>query len=114
LHFAETHLAVDGGFDFDGDRDGVWVEGTAQAALAYRIAGDVDRSEQLLNGLQGDRAPSGLLYATRSERLSTGLSIDPTKTVADLFYFKRPHLGATAWAALAAMGWNPFVGKKVD
>ncbi len=114
LHFAEAHLAVDGGFDFDGDRDGVWVEGTAQAALAYRIAGNFNRSEQLLNGLQGDRAPSGLLYATRSERLSTGLSIDPTKAVADLFYFKRPHLGATAWAALAAMGWNPFVGKKVD
>jgi hypothetical protein len=114
LHFAETHLAVDGGFDFDGDRDGVWVEGTAQAVLAYRIAGNLDRTEQVLNALQGDRAPSGLLYATRSERLSTGLSIDPTKTVADLFYFRRPHLGATAWAALAATGWNPFVGKKVD
>jgi hypothetical protein len=114
LHFAETHLAVDGGFDFNGDRDGVWVEGTAQAALAYRIAGNFKRSAQLLDGLQADRAASGLFYATRSERVSTGLSIDPTKTEADFFYFKRPHLGATAWVALASTGWNPFLGRKVD
>jgi hypothetical protein len=114
LQFAETHLAVDNGFDFNGDRDGVWVEGTAQAALAYRIAGNSDRSARLLKTLQSDLAPSGLLYATRSPRVSTGLSIDPTKTEADFFYFRRPHLGATAWAALADAGWNPFTGRKVD
>jgi hypothetical protein len=114
LHFAETRLAVDGGFDFNGDRDGIWVEGTAQAALAYRIVGNSDRSAQLLDGLQIDRAVSGWFYATRHGRVSTGLSIDPTKTEADFFYFKRPHLGATAWVVLASIGWNPFVGRKVD
>ena len=114
LKYAEAHIAVDDGFDFNGDRDGVWVEGTAQASLAYRIAGDPARSAHLLKTLQGDRAPSGLLYATRSARVSTGLAIDPTTTEADFFYFKRPHLGATAWAALAATGWNPFTGRKVD
>jgi len=31
--FWRTHLAVEGGFDFNGDRDGLWVEGTAQASL---------------------------------------------------------------------------------
>jgi hypothetical protein len=114
LSFAATHLAVDDGFDFNGDRDGVWVEGTAQASLAYRIAGDPVRSAQLLNSLQADTAPSGFLNATRSGRVSTGLSVDPTKPKADFFYSKRPHLGATAWAALAALAWNPFTGKKVD
>jgi hypothetical protein len=114
LKFAETHLAVGGGFDFNGDRDGVWIEGTAQASLAYRIAGDPVRSRQLLNSLKGDRTASGFLNATRSGRVSTGLSIGPTSTKADFFYSQRPHLGATAWAALAASGWNPFVGKKVD
>jgi hypothetical protein len=114
LNFAATHLAVDDGFDFNGDRDGVWVEGTAQASLAYRIAGDHVRSAQLLNSLQADAAPSGFLNATRSGRVSTGLSVDPTKPKADFFYSRRPHLGATAWAALAALAWNPFTGKRVD
>jgi hypothetical protein len=114
LNFAATQMAVQDGFDFNGDRDGVWVEGTAQASLAYRIAGDPSRSEQLQMTLKGDRTPSGLLNATRSARVTTGLSIDPTKTEADFFYFKRPHLGATAWATLAAMAWNPFTGRKAD
>jgi len=115
LGFAEAHLAVDGGFDFNGDRDGVWVEGTAQAALAYRMVGDPAASQRLLAGLRADHTTSGLLNATRSGRLTTGLSIDPTgaTTTPDFFYYKRPHLGATAWAVLAEAGWNPFTGAKV-
>ena len=116
LNFAATHLAVKDGFDFNGDRDGLWVEGTAQASLAYRIAGDPRRSAQLLTTLEADRTPSGFLNATRGVRVSTGLSLDPTPaaTEADFFYFRRPHLGATAWATLAAMAWNPFTGSKVE
>jgi hypothetical protein len=115
LRFAESHLAVDDGFDFNGDRDGVWVEGTAQASLAYRIAGNSSRSAQILESLKADRASSGLLNATRLARITTGLSIDPTGAgQSDFFYFKRPHLGATAWATLAAAAWNPFTGGKVD
>jgi hypothetical protein len=116
LNFAATHLAVGDGFDFNGDRDGLWVEGTAQASLAYRIAGDPHRSAQLLTTLEADRTPSGFLNATRGARVSTGLSINPTPaaTEADFFYFRRPHLGATAWATLAATAWNPFTGRKVD
>ena len=114
LRFAETHLAVEDGFDFNGDRDGLWVEGTAQASVAYRIAGDTLRSAQLLTTVEADRTPSGYLNATRAARVSTGLSIDPTKTEPDFFYFRRPHLGATAWATLAASAWNPFTGRKLD
>jgi hypothetical protein len=114
LNFAATHLATEDGFDFNGDRDGLWVEGTAQASLAYRIAGDPRRSAQLLMTLEADRTSSGFLNATRGARVSTGLSIDPTRTDADFFYFRRPHLGATAWATLAATAWNPFTGTKVD
>ena len=116
LNFAAAHLAVKDGFDFNGDRDGLWVEGTAQASLAYRIAGDPHRSAQLLATLEADRTPSGFLNATRGARVSTGLSINPTPTAteADFFYFRRPHLGATAWATLTATAWNPFTGRKVD
>jgi hypothetical protein len=114
LRFAETHLAVRGGFDFNGDRDGLWVEGTAQAALAYRMSGNLARSREILAGLRSDQAESGLLNATRSGRVTTGLSVDPTATNADFFYYRRPHLGTTAWAALAATGWNPFTGRKAN
>jgi hypothetical protein len=115
LGFAEKHLSVDGGFDFNGDRDGVWVEGTAQAAMAYRMADDARACARLLAGLRADRTDSGLLNATRVPRLTTGLSIDPTGTTTtpDFLYYRRPHLGATAWAVLAETGWNPFTGEKV-
>ncbi|WP_315784928.1 MULTISPECIES: hypothetical protein [unclassified Bradyrhizobium] len=115
LGFAERNLAVDNGFDFNGDRDGVWVEGTAQAALAYRVVGDKAAAQRLLAGMRNDRTSSGFLNATRGARVTTGLSIDPSgnSTIPDFFYFKRPHLGATAWAVLAETGWNPFTGEQV-
>ena len=87
LAFAEARLAVDGGFDFDADRDGLWVEGTAQAALAYRIAGRPQRGAALVAGLDADRSDSGLLNATRKDRITTGLTIEPEGTTADFFYF---------------------------
>ncbi|WP_093569827.1 hypothetical protein [Methylobacterium sp. 174MFSha1.1] len=111
LPCAEERLAVPGGFDFNDDRDGLWVEGTAQAALAYRAAGDHARSAALLRTALGERAPSGLLYATREAKLTTGLTIGPGSTTPDFLYFRRPHLGATAWAVLAQAGWNPFDGR---
>jgi hypothetical protein len=113
MSFAEKRLGVAGGFDFNGDRDGLWVEGTAQASLGYKISGDAARGDALLAGLEQDRSDSGLLFATRVPRLSTGLAIDPTSTKADFDYFRRPHLGATGWAVLAEAGFNPFTGRKI-
>jgi hypothetical protein len=109
---AERQLSVPGGFDFDNDRDGLWVEGTAQAALVYRHLRDAKRSTELLDGLRQDLSPSGWLHAARGARLTTGLKIGPHSVEPDFFYFRRPHLGATAWAAIAAQGWNPFTGRR--
>ncbi|WP_461658328.1 hypothetical protein [Methylorubrum aminovorans] len=113
LSCATARLGVPGGFDFNDDRDGLWVEGTAQAALTYRAVGDEAAAEALLQTLAGQRAPSGWLYASREARLTTGLRIGPTSTQDDFFYFRRPHLGATAWAALATLRHNPFTGGRV-
>jgi hypothetical protein len=113
LACAEARLAVPGGFDFNDDRDGLWVEGTAQAALAYRAAGRPETAAGLLASAAAERDASGWLYATREPQVTTGLMIGPQSASADFLYYRRPHLGATAWAALAALGSNPFTGRSV-
>jgi len=105
LAYAERAHGVDCGFDFDADRDGVWLEGTAQAALAYRVRGERAAAQRRLACVAGEFSPGGLLYATREARISTGLG-------ADAAYFRWPHLGATAWAALAATGRNPYAAAR--
>lgn len=109
LAFVEREHAVAGGFDFNTDRDGLWLEGTAQAALAYRVLGRGHDAEKLFASIAAQFSPGGLVYATREARITTGLAIGGNGTSADFYYFRRPHLGATAWAALAALDVNPFV-----
>ncbi|OYQ35906.1 hypothetical protein CHU95_06495 [Niveispirillum lacus] len=113
LDRADQVHGVAGGYDFNGDRDGVWVEGTAQAALSWAAVRDQERSVRLLSGLVGDISPGGYLWATRGDKVSTGFAIGPDSKGADFFYYRQPHLGATAWAVLAATGWNPFTGRVV-
>jgi hypothetical protein len=111
---AERQLGVPGGFDFNNDRDGLWVEGTAQAALTLRVHGRANDASKLLDGLASQISPSGYLFATREPRITTGLKITSASTEPDFFYYRRPHLGATAWAVLAATGWNPFNGRILE
>lgn len=104
---------VPGGYSFNDDRDGLWTEGTAQGALVHRHLGDDATADRLLASVAAHRAAGGYLLATPQERLRTGLAIGPDSTEADFFYYPMPHLGATAWAVLAAQGWNPFTGRRV-
>jgi hypothetical protein len=114
LAFAKSHLAVAGGFDFNGDRDGLWTEGTSQASLVERAQGNPAGADALLATVSSLRSPSGYVYATGAGSITTGIAIGPESKDADFFYFHRPHLGATAWAVLASTGMNPFTGRKVD
>jgi hypothetical protein len=113
LAYAEHNHAARPGFDFNDDRDGVWWEGTAQAALVYRALGRGEQADRLLKALARRFSPGGLLWATDAARITTGLALSPSSTTDDFYYFRLPHLGATAWAALAARGWNPFTGAPV-
>ena len=109
LAYAEHEHGAAGGFDFNADRDGLWVEGTAQAALVYRTLGREADAEELFATLAQQVSPGGFFYATREPRITTGLAIGSDSSAADFYYYRRPHLGATAWAALAALRRNPFV-----
>jgi hypothetical protein len=108
LDSAERVHGVDGGFDFNDDRDGIWSEGTAQASLAYAVVGYDEKAARALLRIAFDADAGGYLFATDRPRITTGLAIGPDSTSADFYYYRRPHLGATAWAAIAALRWNPF------
>jgi hypothetical protein len=110
IAYAERVHGVKDGFSFNSDRDGVWVEGTTQGALAYQVLGRRDDASRLIENISADFSPGGLLYATRQGQVRTGLAVAPSSTTDDFRYYHWPHVGATAWAALAAIGWNPFVG----
>lgn len=112
MRYAERVHGVGAGFDFNADRDGEWLEGTAQAAVAYRLAGETDAARRCLVEIATQFSAGGYVYATREAKITTGLAIGAASTSADAFYYRRPHLGATAWAALAALERNPFRATK--
>jgi len=108
LAWIERKHGVAGGFDFNDDRDGLWTEGTAQAALVYRRLGRGSETGKLFATIAQQASKGGFLYATRERRITTGLAVGGDSASADFYYYRRPHLGATAWAALAALDRNPF------
>jgi hypothetical protein len=108
LAYIEREHGVPGGFDFNADRDGAWIEGTAQAALVYRTAGRENDAQKLFATIDTQFSTSGMVYATREAKITTGLASAASGASADFYYYRMPHLGATAWAVLAAKKRNPF------
>ncbi|WP_341959356.1 hypothetical protein [Pseudomonas sp. RC10] len=98
------------GYGFSRDPDGLWTEGTAQAAAVAHLTGATDKARALWPVLIAQQSADGWLFATPQAQISTGLAIGPDSTSNDFFYYHLPHLGATAWAAIAASGVNPFTG----
>jgi hypothetical protein len=98
------------GFDFNDDRDGVWFEGTAQMAVAYALAGEPASADSVRQQLRSAQSTPGFgdgsgLPASCHDGLSTGFSTaggDPFK------YFRRLHVGATAWNVFGQLGFNPY------
>lgn len=99
LSWIERMNAVKGGFDFTDARDGLWTEGTGQAALVYRWLGRDAEADELFTSIAQQASPGGVLYATREPRITTVYS----------YYYRQPHLAATAWAVLAALERNPYL-----
>jgi len=106
LAFIEANMAIGGGYDFNTDKDGVWFEGTAQAALAYKQAGKLEKYGQILEFLNKNADQAGAIAAADRDGVSSGFMVSGTSI--PWKYGKRAHLGATAWLALAQLGVNPF------
>ena len=97
-----------GGLDFDMDRDGAWLEGTAQAALLLRRLGREAEAQGFGATIARHMTREGWVRAASIPALTTGLETGITPGVADFTYPDRAHLGATAWVVLAALGVSPF------
>lgn len=105
--FHRTAHAGYSGYDFNDDQlddDGVWFEGTAQMALAYAITGNNTRALELRTTLRRAQASDrhggrGGIVAATFDGHTTGFGFE---------YFRRLHIGATAWHVFAQFGSNPY------
>lgn len=111
-HFVEANHRFGDSYGFERQPDGMWTEGMSQVATALQASGK-PVPDSLWSAIYAQRSASGMLYATPQQRITTSFAIGPTSTYEDFFYYHDPHLGATAWAALAAKAWNPFVGQPI-
>ncbi|WP_052401233.1 hypothetical protein [Muricoccus aerilatus] len=101
------------GLDFNDDRDGVWLEGTAQAALLLRRLRRDALAARFAATIARHRRRDGWIAAASIPWLTTGLGTGLRPGAADFLYPARGHLAANAWAALAALNASPFDGKKI-
>jgi hypothetical protein len=109
---ATVHKKTISGYCFDDDRDVVWLEGTAQMALAFQAGG---QSEQTLNiilnieetfiGSAVDNGVMGLPYTTNQ---GTNFGALPLWNHAST----SPAISSTAWYLMVKKGVNPFLSEK--
>ncbi|MGB8601110.1 MAG: hypothetical protein WCD42_02825 [Rhizomicrobium sp.] len=105
-HRADVHrFAALDGYAY-GAAKGVWTEGTAQAALFMAYTGNMAAYRRLLIAVEKRHDPNGF-YRAADKNLATGFQLAADPSVRREF-FPLPHLGATAWAALAETRFNPF------
>ena len=96
------------GLDFNDDRDGIWLEGTAQAALLLRRTGREAQAARFAATLLRRRRPDGWIAAASIPWLTTGLGTGLRPGIADFLYPARGHLAVNAWAVLAGRNASPF------
>ncbi|HEY8241137.1 MAG TPA: hypothetical protein VIH35_06815, partial [Kiritimatiellia bacterium] len=108
LAYAERHARSGEGFDYNTDRDGIWYEGTAHMAAAYQQIGKRDKAQSLIAAIESAQTRSGAIPAASNDGLTTGLGTVTEDGSNALGYYRRGHVGATAWYLLAKAGTNPF------
>ncbi|NCC51985.1 MAG: hypothetical protein EOM20_12325 [Spartobacteria bacterium] len=106
LEYSEDNLRIGHGYDFNQDGDGIWYEGTAQMAVAFDLAGHTQRRNDIMGLLYSAQdLHTGGIPAAQQDGLTTGFY---TNGDVPWVYYKRLHVGATAWMLLAEKQVNPF------
>jgi len=107
---ALRHFMLNNGMAYSAQKDGVWTEGTLQAALLMKLLGKADEANALTAAAEKNRAPDGW-YRAADRKTSTGFDLQ-TDLKQHRAYFPIPALAPLAWAALAETGFNPFTGTR--
>lgn len=110
LKTLQQRFATDGGMAYSMRKDGVWTEGTLQAALLMKLLGKTAEARALMETAEKNRTPDGW-YRASDRKTSTGFDLQ-TDLKQHRAYFPIPALAPLAWAALAEQGFNPFTGTK--
>lgn len=99
-------FASGGGMAYSAQKDGIWTEGTLQAALLMKLLGKSAQANALMAAAEKNRAPDGW-YRASDRKTSTGFDLQ-TDLKQHRAYFPIPALAPLAWAALAEKNFNPF------
>jgi hypothetical protein len=113
LSTIENRFAVNGMYDFNDDRDGIWWEGSLQKIIVEKVAGNTTKYREQLTVANAAAEADGSITAADRDGVSTGIWLegvgaDGTPIGNEWKYNKRIHTGATAWLALAQLGVNPL------
>lgn len=99
------------GIGFSDASHGIWLEGTAFAALALKSMQN-PLASSFLDTISANVSRQGYVYATVSPQLSTGLKVGPSlqknTPPQDFNYYRVPALSTTCWASMAALNINPL------
>lgn len=98
------------GFDFNDDRDGVWFEGSGHMAVAYAVAGESTKAEDLRKML---RIAQQFPYPTGNQLGTPAASHDGISSGFSFRLYPRLHIGATAWNVFGQSQYNPYYQSKV-
>jgi hypothetical protein len=113
LDTIESRFAVEGMYDFNDDRDGVWWEGSLQKLIVEKVTGNAAKYRAQLSIASAAANADGSMTAADRDGVSTGVwlegvSADGSRRGYEWKYNKRVHTGATAWLAIAQLGRNPL------
>lgn len=99
------------GIGFSDASHGIWLEGTAFAALALKTMHS-PLAASFMDTIAANLSPQSYVYATASAVLETGLKVGPSliknQPAQNFNYYRVPALSATSWAAMAALSINPL------
>ncbi len=101
------HCTSDGfnGYDFNDDLDGVWFEGTAQMSVAYAMSGNSTNAAAIAETL---RRAQQMPRPIGNGMGTVAASHDGVTSGFGFSYYRRMHLGATAWSIFAQRAFNPY------
>jgi hypothetical protein len=106
LKFADVNHAYGTAYDYNTDKDGAWMEGSAFMALAYLFNSNVTKGTNIINGMtNGNRGNLGAILAATKDQLTTGF-VDANGS--NLVIYRREQVGPTALAIIADKKQNPY------